>query len=61
MPHELEAVVEASTIRLADALPLCLVARAAAGYPLEEMDVVRCDADEAWMANVRRLFPETRV
>ncbi|KAI0040242.1 hypothetical protein FA95DRAFT_903096 [Auriscalpium vulgare] len=60
MPHEPRAATEAST-RLADALPLCLAARAAAGCQLEELDVVECDVDEAWMANVRGALPGTRV
>ncbi|KAI0046264.1 hypothetical protein FA95DRAFT_1407514 [Auriscalpium vulgare] len=47
--------------RVAGELPLCLVARAQSGYPLEEMDVTQCDVDEAWVARVREALPGTRV
>ncbi|KAI0042729.1 hypothetical protein FA95DRAFT_1609943 [Auriscalpium vulgare] len=47
--------------RLADALPLRLAERAAAGYTLDELDVVGCDVDEAWVARTREALPGTRV
>ncbi|KAI0041212.1 hypothetical protein FA95DRAFT_1611198 [Auriscalpium vulgare] len=47
--------------RVADELPLCLVARAQSGYCLEELDVAQCDVDEAWVTRVREGLPDTRV
>ncbi|KAI0044492.1 hypothetical protein FA95DRAFT_1608493 [Auriscalpium vulgare] len=47
--------------RVSHELPLCLIARAQSGYPLEELDVAQCDVDEAWVAQVREALPGMRV
>ncbi|KAI0051842.1 hypothetical protein FA95DRAFT_141792 [Auriscalpium vulgare] len=54
-------LAEESAAQLADVLPLCLAARAEAGYPLEELDVTRCDLDDAWVTRVREAWPGMRV
>ncbi|KAI0040982.1 hypothetical protein FA95DRAFT_789452 [Auriscalpium vulgare] len=46
---------------LAYALPMRLAERAAAGYTLEELDVISCEVDEAWVTRTREALPGTRV
>ncbi|KAI0039720.1 hypothetical protein FA95DRAFT_1612345 [Auriscalpium vulgare] len=46
---------------LVDELVRCLVERAEAGCRLDELDVVRCDVDQEWVARLREAVPEMRV
>ncbi|KAI0040245.1 hypothetical protein FA95DRAFT_903298 [Auriscalpium vulgare] len=46
---------------LAYALPMRLAERAAAGYTLEELDVVSCEVEEAWVTRTREVLPGTLV
>ncbi|KAI0047725.1 hypothetical protein FA95DRAFT_1199524 [Auriscalpium vulgare] len=46
---------------VADALPRCLAMRASAGCVLEELDVMRCDVYEEWVARMREMLPGMRV
>ncbi|KAI0048579.1 hypothetical protein FA95DRAFT_1557808, partial [Auriscalpium vulgare] len=45
----------------AEALLLCLSARAEMGLRLEELDVVRCSVDGIWLERARDALPGTRV
>ncbi|KAI0040097.1 hypothetical protein FA95DRAFT_1683959 [Auriscalpium vulgare] len=47
--------------RMADALRVGLVERAAAGYNLQELDVVDCDVSATWVTKMREALPGTRV
>ncbi|KAI0039574.1 hypothetical protein FA95DRAFT_1567105 [Auriscalpium vulgare] len=57
----IDAELEDEDERLADALPLRLAERTAAGYTLQELDVVGCDVDAAWVTRTREALPGTRV
>ncbi|KAI0041288.1 hypothetical protein FA95DRAFT_1599054 [Auriscalpium vulgare] len=54
-------LAEDSAGPLAEVLPLCLAARAQAGYPLQELDVARCDVDDTWVTRVRETWPGMRL
>ncbi|KAI0045068.1 hypothetical protein FA95DRAFT_1607995 [Auriscalpium vulgare] len=48
-------------VYLSNALLLCLMERADAGYPLEELDVVQCNVDGAWVVKARQALPRMQV